>query len=141
MSDVIQVEADPRVLGIRLQEARKARALTQQAAAAALGVSRPTYISIEKGDRPPHPGELIRLAELYGRSIHELRRQREPVRVCVPHFRAAVSRTPEEIDSSLEQSAYELERLCDDYLELERICREPLPRPYPPLYPTQGRDA
>ena len=46
---------DPRIFGQRLAEARKARGITQEAAAAHLGCSRPTYIAIEKGERPPSP--------------------------------------------------------------------------------------
>src|SRR5687768_5536179 len=88
-SSIPATEIDPRVLGARLQEARKARALTQQRAAEALGMSRPTYIAIEKGERPVQPHELIRLAELYGRSVHELLRRRKPIRDFVHHFQSA----------------------------------------------------
>src|SRR4051812_36448563 len=96
MSDLSQhsqrtPELDPRVLGARIQEARKARGITQQEAAEALGMSRPTYIAIEKGERPVQPRELIRLAELYGRSVHHLLRQRMPIRDFVPHFRSAAA--------------------------------------------------
>src|SRR5690349_16099418 len=87
----IQGDIDPRVLGLRLQEARKTRGLTQQAGAEALGMSRPTYIAIEKGERPIQPFELIRLAELFGRSVHELLRLRPPIRDFVTHFRSSVS--------------------------------------------------
>ena len=80
MREAHTVETDPRILGLRLQEARKARGMTQQGAAEALGVSRPTYIAIEKGERVVQPPELIRLAELYGRSVHDLLRQRKPIR-------------------------------------------------------------
>lgn len=133
------VDIDPRVLGLRLQEARKDRRLTQQDAAGTLGMSRPTYIAIEKGERPVQPHELIRLAELYGRSIHELLRQRPPVRDFVPHFRGAAVdayKTSPELD----EAARLLQKLSDDYLELEEKCRSPLPRNYPSLYKTSGRD-
>src|SRR5258707_164684 len=46
-----KAQLDPRVLGRRLQEARKARNMTQEAAAAALPLKRPTLVAIEKGDR------------------------------------------------------------------------------------------
>ncbi|MBM3460016.1 MAG: ImmA/IrrE family metallo-endopeptidase, partial [Armatimonadetes bacterium] len=132
-------DPDPRVLGARLQEARKARRITQQQAAEALDLSRPTYIAIEKGTRPVQPGELIRLAELYGRGLHELLRQRPPVRDFVPHFRAAAGDAAAAGDE-LEQAIAEMERLCDDYLELEQICQSSLPRHYPPPYEVGGQD-
>ena len=46
------LETDPRILGRRIAEARKARGKTQEEVAEFLGCSRPTYIAIEKG-RPP----------------------------------------------------------------------------------------
>ena len=42
---------DPRIVGRRIAEARKARGKTQEEVADFLGCSRPTYIAIEKGDR------------------------------------------------------------------------------------------
>src|SRR5436305_14820667 len=103
---------DPRVLGLRLQEARKARGMTQQRAAEALGMSRPTYIAIEKGERLVQPGELIRLAELFGRSVHELQRTRPPIRDFVSHFRAVASRTVD-AGPELDEAVARLQRLSD----------------------------
>jgi DNA-binding XRE family transcriptional regulator len=49
---MLQLDAiDPRTLGQRIAEARKARGVTQEETAAFLQCSRPTYIAIEKGDR------------------------------------------------------------------------------------------
>jgi Zn-dependent peptidase ImmA (M78 family)/transcriptional regulator with XRE-family HTH domain len=133
------LDIDPRVLGIRLQEARKDRKFTQQDAAEALGISRPTYIAIEKGERPVQPHELIRLAQLYGRSVHELLRHRPPIRDFVPHFRGAAAEAYE-VNPELDESTRLLQRLADDYLELEEKCGSPLPRNYPTLYNISGRD-
>src|SRR5712692_3785103 len=105
---------DPRILGLRLQEARKARGMTQQRAAETLGMSRPTYIAIEKGERAVQPRELIRLAELYGRSVHDLLRKRRPVRDFVAHFRTAASRVSSG-SQELDQAVALLQRLSDDY--------------------------
>ena len=44
---------DPRTLGLRIAEARKARGKTQKEVADQLECSRPTYIAIEKGERKP----------------------------------------------------------------------------------------
>src|SRR5216684_3936968 len=103
LSSTPHTQSDPRVLGLRLQEARKARGMTQQRAAEALGMSRPTYIAIEKGERLVQPGELIRLAELYGRSVHELQRRRLPIRDFAPHFRTAASQV-REVSPDLDQA-------------------------------------
>ena len=83
---------DPRNLGQRLAEARKARGLTQEAAAAHLGCSRPTYIAIEKGERPAKPEEVVKLATLFAKPVHELLLQSEPITVLSPHLRGEVER-------------------------------------------------
>ena len=56
---------DPRGLGQRLQEARKARGITQQDVADSLSVARTTITALEKGERRIRPDELIQLAKLY----------------------------------------------------------------------------
>ena len=55
---------DPRVLGRRLQEARKARGFTQQDVADSLAVARTTITALEKGERRTRPDELIQMARL-----------------------------------------------------------------------------
>src|SRR5690348_17253375 len=84
-------DLEPRIVGVRLQEARKARGLTQQEAADDLGVARTTITAMEKGERTVQPGELRRLAALYGRSVHDLLRQREPVVDFTAQFRSLLS--------------------------------------------------
>ena len=51
-------EIDPKILGQRLAEARKARGVTQEDVAGFLGYSRPTYIAMEKGERPAKADEI-----------------------------------------------------------------------------------
>src|SRR5438093_4692145 len=85
-------EIDPKTLGQRLAEARKARGLTQEDVAEFLGYSRPTYIAMEKGERPAKADEIIRLAGHFGRSVHELVRPTEPVVALQPHLRATAER-------------------------------------------------
>jgi len=58
--------ASPRIVGQRLAEARKARSIKQEDAAEHIGVSRPTFIALEKGERAAKPAEIINLAALYG---------------------------------------------------------------------------
>lgn len=60
---------DPEILGKRLADARRARHLTAQQAANALGVARTTISAMEKGDRRPRAAELVRLAQFYGRPV------------------------------------------------------------------------
>src|ERR1700757_353504 len=59
-------------LGERLRAARSGANLTQEAAAAMLGMARTTLVAIEKGQRPVKPKELLALARLYGVSAGRL---------------------------------------------------------------------
>src|SRR5947207_13512763 len=86
---------DPKALADRIAAARKAAGKTQEDAAALLGLSRPTYIAIEKGLRPVQPQELVKLAAFFGRTVNELVRSSEPVAL-EPHLRAAVDQRSEE---------------------------------------------
>jgi Zn-dependent peptidase ImmA (M78 family)/DNA-binding XRE family transcriptional regulator len=79
---------DVGALSERLVAARKDAGVTQETAAEHLGISRPTFIAIEKGMRRPKPDELVKLAELYGVHINKLlRNDRKPVPLS-PHLRA-----------------------------------------------------
>lgn len=130
-------QLDPREFGRRLQEARKARGWTQQQAADQLGVARTTLTAIEKGERRILPTELIRLAASYGRSVGELLRRGEPVEAFAVQFRATLAPGA---PAREEFAAYqgEFQRLCEDYLALEELCRAPLPRKYPQPYDIDG---
>lgn len=57
------------VLGQRLREARQALGITQEAAAAAVGVPRTAIVHIEAGNRSISTVELSSLAELYRRPV------------------------------------------------------------------------
>ena len=72
------LELDPRILGQRISEARKSRGKTQEEVAEFLGYSRPTYIAIEKGERPAKPDAIIKLASFFGRKVNALVRPGEP---------------------------------------------------------------
>jgi Zn-dependent peptidase ImmA (M78 family)/transcriptional regulator with XRE-family HTH domain len=112
--------ADARMLGQRLTEARRARGVTQEAAAAHLGCSRPTLIAIEKGTRPAKPEEIVALAELYGRTLHELVRPGAGVSALEPHLRAAVD-SSQTGGEELAEAIREFQRFAEDYCELERL--------------------
>jgi Zn-dependent peptidase ImmA (M78 family)/DNA-binding XRE family transcriptional regulator len=123
---------DPRLLGQRLEAARKARGVTQQEATDHLGCSRPTYIAIEKGERPAKAEEIIKLAALYGRRVHELVRPGEPVADLQPHLRAAAEKMKPGDKKELLLAIAELQRFAADYRELEQMLNAPLRFNYPP---------
>jgi Zn-dependent peptidase ImmA (M78 family)/DNA-binding XRE family transcriptional regulator len=140
MEKRILEQFDPKILGTRLQEGRKAGGLTQQAVADHLGMARTTLVAIEKGERRVSPDELIRLAAFYSRPVSELVSRQPVVEGFVPQFRAAWKDLFVE-DPDLEESAVELQRLSEDYLELERLCDMPLGKAYPPVYDISGASA
>ena len=123
--------ADARLLGQRLTEARRARGVTQRDAADHLGCSRPTLIAIEKGTRRVKPQELVALAELYGRTLHELVRPGAGVTALEPHLRAAVDASRAD-DKELEEAIRQFQRFAEDHRELERITGIRLPEAYTP---------
>lgn len=123
---------DPRLLGSRIAEARKARGKTQEEVANELGCSRPTYIAMEKGDRPLKPQEIIQLANFLGRRVHELVRPGEPVVELQPHLRAVAEKMREADRGDLQVGIEELQQLAIDYRELERLMNAPLRMNYPP---------
>src|SRR6266850_564603 len=69
---MISTSLDTAELGERLRAARSGANLTQEAAAAALGMARTTLVAIEKGQRPVRPEELLAFARLYGISAGRL---------------------------------------------------------------------
>ncbi len=126
-------------LGARLREARTARGWTQEQAAERMGLARTTMVAMEKGERRVKPEELVQLARLYGRKLSLLLRPGIPMEDFSVQLRGALPpETP--IDSDLLPQIHDLERLADDYVELERLCDSPLPRRDAPIYPIEGID-
>lgn len=128
---------EPRVLGERLRNTRKAAGLTQDAAAESLGYARTTLVAIEKGDRHLSESEVIRLARLYGREVSDLINMRKNVQPLIPQFRSGFAASTPGAQLSVDKFmavAEELEALAADYLELERLCHSPLTMDYPPVY-------
>lgn len=137
MTPAILSTLDPRELGRRLQEARRARGRTQQDAAEFLGAARTTITAIEKGERRIRPMELARLASFYGRSVGELLRQGAPAESFSVQLRSTLP-PGAPVGEEIVPSTFEFEQLCEDYLELERISGAPLARRYPPVYEVGG---
>lgn len=143
MDSHVLATLDPRLIGRRLQEARKARGLTQEEAAAEIDAVRTTLVAIEKGIRRIRPAELVRLAATYGRSVGEFLRTSEPVEAFAVQLRAALApgaladaRTEREVEASV----IEFERLCEDYRALEDLNASTLRRIYPVPYELSGVD-
>jgi len=127
-------DIDPRILGLRLQEARKATGMTQQEVADHLGMARTTVVAIEKGERKVTSQEVVQFAKLYKRAVSDLVSKRVVVESLVPQFRAS----QKDVDVSYDQAAIELQSRAEDYVELERIVGAPLPMRFPPEYDTRG---
>lgn len=126
-------ETDPRTLGLRLQEARKARDLTQQEVADHLGMARTTVTAIEKGERLVQPAELLRFSALFGRAVHDLLRQREPLTSFTVQFRTSLNQ-PGLDGPEVSNVIAEFQQLSEDYIELEELRDAPLSQRYPPPY-------
>lgn len=124
-------QLDPRVIGRRLSEARKARGKTQQETATHLGCSRPTLIAIEKGERPAKPDEIVKLAAFYGRSVHEIVRPGAPAVALEPHLRAVVDPSLNG-DKELNAAISDLQRFAEHYGELEGLLKARPASNYPP---------
>lgn len=123
-------QLDPKVLGQRLADARKARGVTQEDAANHLGCSRPTFIAIEKGTRPVKPEEIVSLAELYGRKVNDIVRPGEPLADLQPHLRA-VAQEMKADETEVAQAIAALQQFAEDYNRLERILDVKLRLNYP----------
>lgn len=123
---------DPHLLGRRIADARKARGKTQEEVATFLACSRPTYIAIEKGERPVKSEEIVKLAAFLGRTVHDLVRPGEPVVDLQPHLRAVAEKMKSADTDALNKAIDELQRLAEDYRELERMMGAPPRFNHPP---------
>jgi Zn-dependent peptidase ImmA (M78 family)/DNA-binding XRE family transcriptional regulator len=124
---------DSRQLGKELQQARKQRGLTQDEAAKIIEVARTTLTAIEKGERRIKAGELLKLAQAYGRSVSDFVRPRPQFEPFQVQFRGPYQSTSEE-EQEIEKSKITLAELARNYLELEEITGKPLARRYPVEY-------
>jgi Zn-dependent peptidase ImmA (M78 family)/DNA-binding XRE family transcriptional regulator len=127
-TDLTRIET--RQLAKWLQHARKAAGKSQQDAADFLAVARTTITAIEKGERRVQPSELVRLAQLYGRTLSELLRPGEPDESFAVQLRAAIA-PYDDVSTELEPVAAEFQQLCEDYLEIERLTGSDAVRRYP----------
>jgi Zn-dependent peptidase ImmA (M78 family)/DNA-binding XRE family transcriptional regulator len=133
MASNILDNIDLRNLGELLQQARKKCGMTQADAAKVIDAARTTIVAIEKGERRLKPNELIKLARAYGRAISDFVRPSPVIEPFAVQFRAAYQRSEQE-EARIDPIIQRLEKLCRNYLELEKIVDAPLPRNYPQEY-------
>lgn len=121
---------DPKILGQRFTDARKASGITQDDAAKQIGCSRPTLIAIEKGSRTAKPEEIIALAKLYSKTVSEIVRPGEPLADLQPHLRA-VAQDMNAGERETAQAISALQKFAEDYNRLERLLGVKLRLNYP----------
>lgn len=117
-------------LGERLRMARAASGKTQEEACQALKVSRPTLISIEKGQRKAKLGEVETLADLYGVALNRLL-ARDAVHIDLQ----AQFRRQGSIDDEARTSVALLNAMATASVELERLLGVTFTPSYPPEQP------
>ncbi len=135
MHDYVIDTVAPAELGHRLRLARNARGLTQQDAADWLNVARTTITALEKGDRKARPGEIISLADLYGRPVSHFVGSRPWVADFQVQFRSALkSAVGVKEQGELRESIDIFQQLSEDYLHLENLAGIPARHTPPPEY-------
>ncbi len=126
MADLNEISAHE--IGRRLRLLRESANIRQEDAAGAIGLSRPTLVSIEKGIRRVRIQELQTLASHYGVSVNAILR-REAVHIdLVPRFR----KLRETDDVHVAEAVRLLNDLVKAEVELENVLGVFRDRRYPP---------
>jgi Zn-dependent peptidase ImmA (M78 family)/DNA-binding XRE family transcriptional regulator len=125
----MQGDIDPARLGANIAHARKKVGVTQDAVAKAVGVSRPTYIAIESGQRLPTELQLHAIAGELRAGVRELLSLAAPDAAVSVRFRGL--RGADESESALAA----LEDFGRRYLTLEILARDRIARREPATYP------
>jgi transcriptional regulator with XRE-family HTH domain len=126
-------EIDPRMVGRRIAEARRARGKTQEQVAAFLGCSGPTYAAIEVGDQRVKPEEIAKLSAFLGRRVHELTQPESSITGLQPRLRAFAERIRGARGAALDVGISELRRLAGSDRELESLVCATEPRSDRPI--------
>lgn len=126
MADLNELTAQE--IGRRLRLARESAKIRQDEAAKVIGMSRPTLVSIEKGDRRVRIQELQALASHYGVSVNALLRREAVHTDLVPRFR----RLRETEDEHTGEAVQLLNDLVRAEVELENIIGIERAKNYPP---------
>src|SRR6266850_3480294 len=112
-----EVPMDRLNLAQRLRQARELADLTQERVAEYLGVRRPAIAEIEAGTRAVKSVELVRLADLYGKTLRWLL---EGTETRSDRITAALFRTEQPSDPLLRREAAKLARRCRMVFDLEK---------------------
>lgn len=136
MDKYILDSIDPKLIGSKLQDARKACSFTQQQVAERVGIARTTLVAIEKGERRLTNQELTNLSKIYNKAISSLLKTDVFVDSFFSQFRTASGLVVEEID--IRKSTERLQVFAENYLELERLCNSSITKIYPSLYNIRG---
>lgn len=116
-------------LGERLRAARSGANLTQDAAAAALGMARTTLVAIEKGQRPVRAEELRAFARVYDVSAGKLT---SPDAIHVDLSAKFRRSEGKESSKAVTEAIGLLNRLATGAAQLERLLAQELRTDYPP---------
>lgn len=119
---------NPATLGASITAARKRLGLTQAALADRVGLSRPTLIAFESGQRLPSEIQIESLARELNVSIRDLLSLGAPDPALAVRFRALKS--GQSADGALQR----LEDYGRRYLRLETLARDRIARREPPLF-------
>jgi Zn-dependent peptidase ImmA (M78 family)/transcriptional regulator with XRE-family HTH domain len=114
-------------IGERIVQARKRKDWLQEDLAKAIGVGRTTVVAMEKGERPPSPAELVKIARALSIPVNELLREHTVVADASPRFRMGRRHGQNE---AVEQAVEQLKELGRQYVELEQVlslARKPAP--------------
>ncbi|MCD9098063.1 XRE family transcriptional regulator [Luteimonas fraxinea] len=126
-------------LSERLTAARKAAGVSQLDAGKHIGISRPTYIAIEKGEREVRPAELVALAALFKTQVSRLVRQDTAPPMIAPHLRGEIPQAAQEVGVS--EAIDKLAEFVDDYqFLLEKNNARLMPVMAPPLIDRASRE-
>jgi Zn-dependent peptidase ImmA (M78 family)/DNA-binding XRE family transcriptional regulator len=122
-------DVDPAVVGANIAHARKRRpGVTQDAVAKSVGISRPTYIAIEAGQRLPTELQLDAIARYLEASLREILSLAAPDAAVSVRFRKL--RGVEQSQDALEA----LEEYGRRYATLERLAQDRIVRREPPTF-------
>ena len=133
-------EMDPQTLGKRLQIARMAAGLRQQDVAENLKLARTTITAIEQGQRQVRPGELVKMARLYGRAVSDLVGRRPVIADFAVQLRSVLTdrKDEQDLEPLLAQAILEFQSLCENHRQLEIINEYLSSRSYPPPVSRKG---
>jgi Zn-dependent peptidase ImmA (M78 family)/DNA-binding XRE family transcriptional regulator len=121
-------DVDPVVIGANVASARKRAKITQEALAKLIGVSRPTLIAMEAGQRAITELELHSIANGVGSSLRDLMNLGVPDALASVRFRA--TRGTDEAQPALEA----LEEYGRRYVRLEQLAGDRIQRREPPTF-------